>query len=120
MENEDLGSKKINNEQQINEGFSGENIPVDYDPANAKLNQELETDKDGNNHIVDRVRSTGGVNESERSWDENQSLSRGVNENELARKVENKDRNDDSDTHRYPNSHPDNHQNRGNIEMDDD
>jgi len=33
----DLGSKQINNEQEVNEGFSGENIPEDYDPASKKL-----------------------------------------------------------------------------------
>ncbi len=40
MENKDLGSKKINNEQEMNEGFSGENIPDGYNPAKAnKLKQ---------------------------------------------------------------------------------
>ncbi|HMI08517.1 MAG TPA: hypothetical protein VK528_13290 [Flavobacterium sp.] len=48
METNDLGNKKINNEQKVNEGFSGGNLPEDYNPAAKKLQQQTETDKDGN------------------------------------------------------------------------
>ena len=41
----DLGSKKINNQEKFsekNEGFSGENLPKNYDPSSDKLKMELE------------------------------------------------------------------------------
>lgn len=73
METNGLENKKINNEQKVNEGFSGQNLPEDYDPSATKLEQELETGKHGNSDIA---------------------------------------------TNRYPNMHPDNRYNRGNIELD--
>lgn len=33
MESDNLSSKKTNNKQNTNEGFSGENLPEDYNPA---------------------------------------------------------------------------------------
>jgi len=116
MENKDLGSKKINNEQEINEGFSGENISKDYNPSKEKLNTEQETDENGNTKNVERARNQ---EQGDRSWDENESLSRGVKSEEAQQKtVENKDRNSDIATNRYPNSHPDNHKDRGNMKLD--
>jgi len=115
MDTKDLGSKKINNEQQVNEGFSGENLDENYNPADQKLNPEQETDENGNTKNVKRARDTA------QNWNENESLSRGVtDEEDQIKTVENKDRNSDIATNRYPNSHPDNHQNRGNIKLDED
>lgn len=51
--------KKVNNSQKdgsLNEGFSGENLPKNYNPAKAKLTTEIETDKDGNTEAVKRNR----------------------------------------------------------------
>jgi len=117
MEDKDLGSKKINNEQEVNEGFSGENIPENYDPSQAQLKPETEIDQDGNHKIVQRATYTDPQNE--RNWNENESLSRGVTtEDEANKMVEHKDRNSDIASNRYPNAHPDNHENRGNLELD--
>lgn len=105
MENKDLGNKKINNEQKHNEGFSGENLPEDYNPAPQKLQQELETDKNGDAGTVARARDTGG-NET------------GLEDNQTQKAVENKDRNSDLASNRYPADHPENQHNRGNIKLD--
>lgn len=51
--------KKVNNSQKdgsLNEGFSGENLPENYNPAKAKLKTEIETDTDGNAQAVKRNR----------------------------------------------------------------
>ena len=124
MENNDLSSKKTNNKQNINEGFSGENLPEDYNPVISNLKEEVEIDATGNEKIVQRARNVDGSIASipeleERSWNENESLSRGVStEKEAMRTVENEDYNSDITAKRYPNSHPDNKKNRGNIKLD--
>jgi hypothetical protein len=48
MKNKDLGSKKINNKQEVNEGFSGKNMFDDADSNTSKLKEEIETDVNGN------------------------------------------------------------------------
>ncbi|OYQ34075.1 hypothetical protein CHU92_12120 [Flavobacterium cyanobacteriorum] len=58
-EPKDLGSKKIFNQQKEsegNEGFSGENLPEDYDPSAHKHNVEIEKDKEGTVETVKRAR----------------------------------------------------------------
>ena len=124
MENSNLGSKKTNNKQSVNEGFSGANIPDDNNPNASILQSEVEIDANGNEKIVQRARNVDGTIASipdaeERSWNDNESLSRGVSdEKEEMRTVENKDLNSDITAHRYPKSHPDNHEDRGNIKLD--
>lgn len=52
--------KKINNSQKhgsLNEGFSGENLPENYNPAKAKLKTEIEKDTKGNTEAVKRNRT---------------------------------------------------------------
>lgn len=109
METNGLENKKINNQQKVNEGFSGDNLPENYDPAAQKLQQELETDADGNTKIVHRARYTEAPPAKTDS---------GIDDNQSRKAVENKDRNSDIATNRYPNAHPDNKQNRGNIKLD--
>lgn len=117
MDTNDLGNKKFNNEQQVNEGFSGENIAENYNPSLGKLKPEEEIDQDGNHKLVRRADLSD--EQSGRSWNENESLSRGVeDENTTQKMVEHKDRNSDIATNRYPNAHPDNHTDRGNIKLD--
>lgn len=124
MENNNLGSKKTNNKQNTNEGFSGEKLPQDYNSSAPILKEEIEIDANGNQKIVQRARNVDGSiaplpDEEERTWNENESVSRGVSTEEEAMKtVENKDLNSDITAHRYPNSHPDNHEDRGNIKLD--
>ncbi len=112
MENKDLGAKKTNNEQQLNEGFSGKNMPKDT----PDLKNEVEKDKDGNTDVVKRARN---VDENlENSKEATSDTKTTNNENQNQKTVENKDRNSDIATNRYPNSHPENHEDRGNMKLD--
>ena len=118
MDNKDLGSKKMNNEQQLNEGFSGENMPDDNYPTTPKLNPELEKDRDGNSEIVERARDVNKNIEDSKASGNDPGNTKSIQQNEKT--VENKDRNSDIASDRYPNSHPENHKNRGNMELDQD
>lgn len=107
-----LGDKKWNNEQKLNEGFSGENIPKNYNPSSENVAQrmksEIETDQFGNQTEVKRARFPHD-NDSPVGFDDNTVI-------ENKQSVENRDHNYDS-AKRYPDSHPDNHENRGNIDL---
>jgi hypothetical protein len=113
--NKDLGSKKMNNEQEVNEGFSAENLPKDYNPSESKLQQETETDDDGKLHAVDRARNTDSETENDSKGDSRNAKSY---DGDMESQVENKDRNSDVAAQRYPNQHPDNHIDRGNNNGD--
>lgn len=120
MENNDLGSKKMNNKQNTPEEFSNENLPENYDPTATKLVAEVETNSDGEQKIVHRARNID-ANPKQNSTKENQQPSSSVeifSEKEVQRMIENKDHNSDITSHRYPNSDPDNHEDRGNIKLD--
>lgn len=118
MEDKDLGHKKINNEQELNEGFSGENLPGNYNPA--KLKTEIETDQYGAKHTVERARTTDVPIGERPDGDSRQPSAEAADtENAGPKAVEHKDRNSDVATNRYPNAHPDNRVNRGNIELED-
>lgn len=55
----DLGDKKIGNAEKksdVNEGFSGENLPKNYNPGKDKLDMELEKKKDGTTTTQQRAR----------------------------------------------------------------
>lgn len=120
MESNDLGSKKTNNKQNTNEGFSGENLPEDYNPAASILKAEVETDANGDQKIVQRARNVEGTTEQNVDIsNENPSSSiEIVSEKQTQRMIENEDHNSDITANRYPNSHPDNHEDRGNIKLD--
>lgn len=123
----DLGSKKIFNqekESEKNEGFSGENLPKNYDPSTNKLKTELEKDTEGNTETVKRARDVdekqappvSSVNSKTDSDGAVKDKSRGTaNEKEEAETAENRDFNSDIDEDRYSPSHPDNKESRGNI-----
>ena len=118
MENKDkdLGDKKMNGKQTVNEGFSGENMGNNFSNQASKLRTELETDEAGNKKIVDRARDVEGTvtDEQERTLNEIKSLNRGVDtEKEVMKTIENIDHNSDITAHRYPNSHPENHKDTG-------
>lgn len=120
METDDLDNKKMNNEQEVNEGFSGENVAENYNPKKSILKQEQETDKDGNTKVVERARNVEKAKDQdeqvERNWNENDSLSRSINTEEMAkRKTENRDRNSDVVAKR---ENADEEENRGNIRLD--
>jgi len=120
MENHNLGSKKMNNKQNAPEEFSTENIPENYDPTATKLVAEVETNSSGEQKIVHRARNVDSNIEKSKS-EENQNPSEVIeifSDKEVQRMIENKDHNSDITAHRYPNSDPDNHEDRGNIKLD--
>jgi hypothetical protein len=124
MENKDPNSKNEFDKQSTNEGFSGKHM-VDKDKAqDSILTNEIEIDAEGNETIVQRARNVDGsvahIPDEDRSWNENESMSRGVNtEDEAMKTVENEDLNSDITANRYPASHPDNHKDRGNMKSED-
>ena len=120
MENKDLGSKKMNNKQNTSEEFSTENIPENYDPAATKLVAEVETNSSGEQKIVHRARNVD-ANPEQINSENNENPSSSIeilSDKETQRMIENKDHNSDITAHRYPNSNPDNHEDRGNIKLD--
>ena len=124
MENNDLDSKKTNNKQQINDQMVSEKTLNETNTVAPKLKEEIEIDGNGNEKVVLRARNVDGsiaaIPENEdRTWNENESLSRGVStEKEAMKTVENEDLNSDITAHRYPASNPDNKEDRGNIKLD--
>ena len=113
--NKDLEDKKWNNEQdksksEPNEGFSGKNLPHDYNPSKEKLKTEVDKDEDGNADVVKRARDVDNY-ETETTSDE---------DIKDKKNPENRDKNSDSDPNRYPSGHPENKKDRGNIDLDDD
>jgi hypothetical protein len=122
----DLGAKKMNNQEKFsekNEGFSGENLPKNYNPSTDKLKAELDKNKDGDTEIVKRARDVDEKKASPVSQSsvaardgETVSKSRGTaNETEDTETAQNRDFNSDTDADRYPAGHPDNKKQRGNI-----
>jgi len=122
----DPGDKKWNNEQKLNEGFSGENIPDNYNPSSEDIAQrmksEIETDQFGNETEVKRARFP---HEGDEQFifdkpDNTRAEGEPSEDNtviENKKSLENRDHNYDSPK-RYPESHPDNQKDRGNIKLD--
>lgn len=109
-EHKDLENKKWNGEQdknkgEPNEGFSGKNIPEDYNPSKEKLKSETEKNEDGKTEEVKRARDV-----------ENYDSQADTSGEDLKSKKnpENRDKNSDIDPNRYPNDHPENKRHRGN------
>ena len=105
-----------NNTNQRNEGFSGGNISTDYNPA--PLKTELDIDSKGSHNQVERARNANAnpnnaepAVEEPKSKDDNKKI-------EEPKSLENRDRNSDVATNRYPASHPENHENRGDMKLD--
>ncbi len=124
----DLGSKKMGNQQKqanVNEGFSGENLPNNYDPSADKLKAELEKRADGKEVTQQRARDTDEkkappVDSNEGDTTRNNgatvSKSRGTKTDaEDMETAENRDFNNDLEENRYPAGHPDNKKVRGNT-----
>lgn len=122
MINKDKNTQKESDSQNNNEPVNKkENDDTQQD---AMLKEEIEIDTDGNESIVKRAHNADGtiaqISDEDRSWNENESLSRGVEtEKEAMKTVENEDLNSDITANRYPASHPDNHKNRGNMKLGD-
>ena len=127
----DLGDKKINNQEKTsdrNEGFSGENLPKNYDPSADKLKAELDQKKNGSTETEQRARDVDekkapAVSENDKTTRDDGkvvSKSRGTaNEAEDIETAENRDFNNDTEKNRYDKSNPDNKVNRGNTHLGD-
>jgi hypothetical protein len=109
--NNNPGDKKWNNEQ-VNEGFSSQNLPNDYNTENPLMTTELEIDQFGNESEVKRARFPHQHDEK-LVFDNPDNT---VIENEKS--LENRDRNSDIATNRYPYSKPESHRDRGNMKLD--
>ena len=110
MESQELGSKKMNNKQVI-EHENGINIL--QEPI---VQSEVEIDNHGNSKTVQRSRNVEGDTSLIESQTNQVTATPSDAPEELGKKmVENKDKNSDIATNRYPNSSPDNHENRGNL-----
>jgi len=123
----DLGSKKIFDQEkpaENNEGFSGENLPKNYDPSTTKLKMELEKNEEGDLSTHKRARDVDekqAPNVNSLSSDTNDtdgliSKSRGTQTDaEDMETAENRDFNSDIDEDRYSPDDPENKKSRGNI-----
>jgi len=122
----DLGSKKIFNQEkhsEKNEGFSGDNLPKNYDPSTNKLKTELEKDETGEMHTLKRARDVDEkqqppVSESDKAESSGRIVdkSRGTaSADEEVETAENRDFNSDLDEDRYKNNDRENNTSRGNI-----
>ena len=121
MENNNLGSKKINGTQKNIDEMKGKNIPHDREPHQSEIKQEVVTDKNGEKEIVDRARNENeSIKETKHEINpDDPNANRGVSTEEEAKKtVENKDLNSDITPNRYPNSNPESHEDRGNMKLD--
>jgi len=112
--NKDLENKKWNGEQdgkkgEPNEGFSGKNLPDDYNPSKEKLKTEVDKDEDGNADVVKRARDVENYETETTSGEDIKNK----------KNPENRDKNSDSDPNRYPSGHPENKKDRGNVDLDD-
>jgi hypothetical protein len=117
METNNLGDKKINGVQNNTDEGKGTNISHDNHTEEVQLKNQVISGRDGYKEVVQRA-DRGSVISNDANLD---TTNRGVSTEEQEKKtVENKDRNSDITTNRYPNSHPDNHKNRGNMELDED
>lgn len=121
METNNLDSKNRNEAQNNSEESTDKNISNDTASTDLKLNKEVDIDADGNKIVVERARN-GNENTENLSSEidlDNPNANRGVTTDKEAMKtVENKDRNSDITPNRYPNSHPDNQEDRGNMKLD--
>ncbi|MET0946599.1 MAG: hypothetical protein ABWY22_14420 [Flavobacterium sp.] len=121
MENNNLGSKKINGAQKNKHESKGKNVSHDTEAHESELKKEIVADTEGNKEIVDRARNVNEKIEetSKQINPDNPNANRGVSTEEEAKKtVENKDRNSDVTPNRYPNSNPESHEDRGNMKLD--
>lgn len=121
MENNNLGSKKINGAQKNKDESKGKNVSHDTEAHESELKKEIVADTEGNKEIVDRARNVNEKIEetSKQINPDNPNANRGVSTEEEAKKtVENKDRNSDVTPNRYPNSNPESHEDRGNMKLD--
>lgn len=114
MEKSDLGSKKINNEQQVNEGFSGKNIDENYNPSTPGLKTEMEKDAQGNLIHVERARYVDKEMENSNSAPQVDYPTKSINQ--TPEKAEHKDFNSNPNPEEFPDKEKKNQENRGNIE----
>jgi hypothetical protein len=110
MEDNDLGSKKMNNKQSNNDdvlGLKKENH------SDSLMKSEMETDKNGVTKIVQRARNTDHDEQNyEPETDKNLSTKPSTASENIGKvMLENRDKNFDITRNRYPNSSPENQEN---------
>lgn len=99
----------------LNEGFSGENIPDDYNPAEHV--RETETDASGNTRNVDRARDADKTTTNESGWNSDDApVDVKTIEREKIKGTE--DFNYGETGPRLDPDHPESKRDRGNIHLD--
>ena len=114
MKKSDLGTKKINNEQQVNESFSGKNIPKNHNASTPNLKTEMEKDAQGNLVSVDRARYMDKEMENSKSAPQVDYQTKSIHQ--TPEKAEHKDFNSNPNPKEFPDKQKKNQENRGNIE----
>ena len=107
MENQDLGSKKMNNKLNSDDLISNTN----KNDGTLNLKSEIEVNEFGEKKVVERARNTNKDKDLVPSnIDRNLSTKPSLASEQLGKKlVENQDLNSDIAQHRYSNSNPENH-----------
>lgn len=109
MEDNDLGSKKMNNKQNSDD-LSDTNTQNQF---SALMNYEMETDKNGVTKLVQRARNTNhDLENHEPETNKNLSTKPSTASENIGKiMLENRDKNFDITKTRYPNSSPENQKN---------
>lgn len=110
MEKSNLDSKESSKEQELNEGFSGQNI----DSSSPELKTEFETDADGNTTEVERARYSNTDMDIPKAVPLVDYPTKSIDQ--TPEKAEHKDFNSNPDPKQFPDETKQNQENRGNIE----
>ena len=107
MENQDLGSKKMNNKLNSDDLV----LNTNKNDGTSNLKSEIEVNEFGEKKVVERARNTNKNNDLiAADLNKNLSTKPSLASEELGKKlVENQDLNSDIAQHRYSNSNPENH-----------
>lgn len=116
-DNVDPDEKKWNNQQDSE--TKKQNEESQSESVSEHLNNEIEIDENGNKKIVHRARPTSEKVDKDVENTDIRHKKTGNEAIENEKSLENKDLNYDTNASRYPDSHPDNQHNRGNIKLDD-
>jgi hypothetical protein len=108
MKNKDSNKKT----QKANERFSGTNRDPKTNSPESMLTEEIEIDADGFEKIVQKAINVDGsiapIPEEEITWNDNQSLSRALKEEQAMKTTKNKDLNPDITANQYTKYNTDN------------
>lgn len=109
MENSNVDSKESSKEQELNEGFSGQNI----DSSSPELKTEFETDADGNTTEVERARYSNIAMDIPKAVPVVGYPTKSIDQ--TPENAQHKDLNSNPNPNQFPDKTKQNQENRGNI-----